>query len=410
MKPLETWRYEDRIRAGVLLNVEGRHRLILRVLEHNMIRVTLLKDAAYRLDRTWAIAPGAIAPDGDVPWEGRLRDDLTGFGCPDFALEDTGDRLQLTTGSLRVTVVMPLGLVWEARSGPDAPWREIGRDRPQNAYMIGRRDHRKSHFMRRFSDERFYGLGEKSGPLERSGRRYEMRNLDALGYDARSTDPLYKHIPFTITDRGALGAYGLYYDTLAPCWFDLGNEKDNYHPPFRAFRAADGELDYYFSWAPSVLEVVKQHHGLIGGTAFMPRWGLGYSGSTMAYTDCDNAQERLLGFLKNLTTEDMPCDSFQLSSGYTAISGKRYVFHWNTGRFPDLDAFTRAYAEARIHLVANIKPVLLDDHPLYQRAADQGLFIRDSETGAPERSPFWDGTGSPLDFTNPATVSWCRPT
>ena len=106
--------------------------------------------------------------------------------------------------------------------------------------MIGRRDHRKHHFMRRHPDERFYGLGEKTGRLERSGRRFEMRNLDAMGYDARTTDPLYKHVPFTITDRGDLGACGLYYDTMAPCWFDLGNEKDNYHPSFRAFRAATG--------------------------------------------------------------------------------------------------------------------------------------------------------------------------
>ena len=26
-----------------------------------------------------------------------------------------------------------------------------------------------------------------------------MLNIDAMGYDAESTDPLYKHIPFYIT-------------------------------------------------------------------------------------------------------------------------------------------------------------------------------------------------------------------
>ncbi|KHG49771.1 galactose mutarotase-like protein [Enterobacter hormaechei subsp. xiangfangensis] len=49
---------------------------------------------------------------------------------------------------------------------------------------------------RRRNDERFYGLGEKAGDLQRNGKRYEMRNLDAMGYNAASTDPLYKHIPF----------------------------------------------------------------------------------------------------------------------------------------------------------------------------------------------------------------------
>ncbi|QDG74908.1 TIM-barrel domain-containing protein [Labrenzia sp. PHM005] len=403
MKALKTWALTEQTPTGVVLLVDDKHKLVIRVLENALVRVSLLKDGVHRLDRTWA-----VAPDGDAPWEGRSRDDLSGFSCPEFSIDQQENRLQLWTDTLRLTVETPLALTWECREKSDAAWQEITRDRPQDAYMLGRRDHRKSHFMRRFDGERYFGLGEKSGSLERSGRRYEMRNLDAMGYDARTTDPLYKHVPFTITDRGALGAYGLYYDTLAHCWFDLGNEKDNYHPAFRSFRASDGELDYYFFWAPSVLDVVKRHHSLTGGTAFMPRWGFGYSGSTMAYTDSENAQERLEEFLQKLSDEDMPCDSFQMSSGYTAIKGKRYVFHWNTDRFPNIPAFTKAYQDADIHLIANIKPVLLDDHPLYQDAETSGLFIKDSETGAPEQSPFWDGSGSHLDFTNLATVSWWK--
>ena len=38
--------------------------------------------------------------------------------------------------------------------------------------------------------------------------------------------------------------------------------------------------------------------------------------------------------------------------------------------------------------------------------AAQGLFIRDSQSDAPERSSFWDDEGSHLDFTNPAAVRW----
>ncbi|WP_299484278.1 TIM-barrel domain-containing protein [uncultured Roseibium sp.] len=401
MKALQNWTLKDSTKSSISLLVEDRHSFTATVLEHDLIRITLLKDGAFRLDRTWA-----IAPEKDVPFEGRKREDMSGFSCPSFRLTEAEDTVTLETDTLRLTIGRPLSLVWEARRTTSDAWQEIARDRPLNAYMIGRKDHRNQHYMRRYGDERFYGLGEKAGALERSGRRFEMRNLDALGYDARSTDPLYKHIPFTITDRGTRGAYGLFYDTLATCWFDLGNEKDNYHPPFRAFRAEDGDLDFYFFWAPNVLDVVKRQHWLIGGTAFMPRWGLGYSGSTMAYTDSDNAQERVRTFLDKLEEEDIPCDSFQLSSGYTAIEGRRYVFHWNTDRFPDVEALTSSYADAGINLIANIKPVLLDDHPLYEDAQEAGLFIRDSESGAPEHSPFWDGTGSHLDFTNPGTVAW----
>lgn len=400
MRALRRWGVEAREESGLVLRVEERHLFRITVLEDNLVRVTLLNDGAYRHDRTWSIAPAE-----DVPFEGRLREDRSGFSCPPCQVREAEGRLVLETARLKVAVETPLALVWSVMSCEG--WVEVARDRPQDAYLLGRKEHRNHHHMRRIKGERIYGLGEKSGALERTDCRFEMRNLDALGYDARTTDPLYKHIPVTFTEcADGSGAYGLFYDTLAPCWFDLGNEKDNYHPAFRSFRAEDGDLDYYFSWGDRLLDVVKQHHRLTGGTAFMPRWGLGYSGSTMAYTDSENAQEQVLGFLDRITAEDMPCDSFQLSSGYTAIDGKRYVFNWNTRRFPNAKAMGEAYAKAKVNLIANIKPVMLLDHPLYGEAEGAGLFIRDSETGAPEQSPFWDGYGSHLDFTNPATVGW----
>ena len=84
---------------------------MVKVLEDDLIRVCLLKDGDYRLNRTWAIAPA-----GDVPWEGRPRDDVSGFTCPDFALNgDRREAVVLETDTLRLTVETPLALVWEAR-------------------------------------------------------------------------------------------------------------------------------------------------------------------------------------------------------------------------------------------------------------------------------------------------------
>ena len=65
-----------------------------------------------------------------------------------------------------------------------------------------------------------------------------------MGYNAVSTDPLYKHIPFTITQRSDI-SYGLFYDNLSSCWLDLGNEIDNYHTAYRRWQAEAGDIDYY---------------------------------------------------------------------------------------------------------------------------------------------------------------------
>ncbi len=405
MKSLKSFRLDARREAGVDLLVDGRHRLTVLVLDETLFRVVLRKDGAFRLARTWTVAPDHATGGQDVPWQGRDRMDLSGFPCPAFALDEVDGRLTLSTETLRLEIAQPLTLTWSARQA-DGSFAVFAEERPTGAYMLGLRDHAHGHFLLRKPGERVYGLGEKAGNLERSGRRYEMRNLDAMGYDASSSDPLYKHIPFTVTRTPEAGAFGLFYDNLAGCWFDLGNELDNYHRPYRAYRAADGDLDYYMSWAPKVLDVVKAHVRLTGGTAFPPLWSLGYSGSTMHYTDAENAQEQLEGFARLVDEHGIPCDSFQLSSGYSSIGPKRYVFTWNRDKVPDPKAMAATFAKAGLHLAANIKPCLLQDHPMYEEVAARGLFIRDSERDAPERSSFWDDEGSHLDFTNPETVAW----
>lgn len=137
-----------------------------------------------------------------------------------------------------------------------------------------------------------------------------------------------------------------------------------------------------------------------------PKWSLGYSGSTMHYTDAPDAQNQLMKFIELCEKHDIPCDSFQLSSGYTSIGNKRYVFNWNYEKVPTPLDLSKAFHQAGLKLAANIKPCLLQDHPRYDEVREQGLFIQDSEADQPERSVFWDDEGSHLDFTNPATVKW----
>ncbi|AJY45133.1 glycoside hydrolase family 31 protein [Martelella endophytica] len=404
MRTLKNWKLAEQNDHAVRLIVDDRHSLDISVLEETLFRVALRKDGTWRLDRTWS-----IAPTEDVPAEGRSRDDLAGFSRPraEVKIDTDACRLTIATATLRVTVERPLTLRWEHRTA-EGNWALVAEERPTGAYMLGIGDHRNSHFLLRKPGERVYGLGEKAGDLERSGRRFEMRNLDAMGYDARTTDPLYKHLPVTFTVTPEAGAFSLFYDNLSSCWFDIGNEFDNYHKPFRAYRATDGDLDYYFAWATKLLDLVRNHTRLTGGTAFMPRWALGYSGSTMAYTDRPNAQQELEGFLAQLAEYDIPCDSFQMSSGYTSIDGKRYVFNWNEDKFPDVEGMTRHYAAADVTLIANIKPALLQDHPRFREALEAGLFIRDSESEGYADAVFWDDSGAHLDFTNPAAVAWWK--
>ena len=372
------------------------------VLEEDVIRVLLLAQGAVTSPPSWAVAPGQT----DIAEPGRDRLDVSGFAAPAFTLEEGGDVLTLSTARLRLEITLAGFFCRWSQATPEG-WRVIAEDRPTQAYNFGWWDEGVYHYVKRTPGERYYGLGERAGVMDRAGRRFRLTNLDPMGYDASADDPLYKSIPYVLVVDGEGTAHGVFYDTTADPVFDFGHEHDNYHPHYRYMRAASGDLDYYMIAGPDAREVTRRYTWLTGRPALMPRWAVGYSGSTMTYTDAPNAQARMGEFIAGVSRHDIPCESFHLSSGYTSIGDRRYVFHWNRDKFPDVEGFVRGYAQAGVELVPNIKPALLVTHPRYDELAAEGWFVSDAD-GDPIVCQFWDEVGGYVDFTNPDAAAWWR--
>ena len=375
-------------------------RFQISVLENDLIRVQHFPDGAPRLDRTWMV----VGKDGDVPREGRARDDLSRFALPPFSMHIENNVARIETAQLRLDVALDqLALSWSDLQGnPFASDLMDG-----GAYAYDRAGKTIFHYLERRPDEHYYGFGERAGALDKAGARMRMINLDSLGYDAEKTDPLYKHFPFYITFIPELQiAYGLFYDNLATTTFDLGRELDAYHGRYRYYQADDGDVDYYFIFGPSIAEVVDKFSALVGRIILPPRWSLGYLASTMTYTEADDAQAQLNQFIALCREHRIPCDLFHISSGVTMIEDQRFVFNWNPDRVPDPRAMSRAFRDAGMRLALNIKPCLLTTHPRYDEVRARGGFIRAAESDEPHVSAFWGGQGSYIDFTNPAGYEW----
>ena len=62
-----------------------------------------------------------------------------------------------------------------------------------------------------FGDEKFYGLGDKTGHLNKRGYGYEMWNTDDPSPHVESHKSLYKSIPFFITLREE-SVFGIFFD------------------------------------------------------------------------------------------------------------------------------------------------------------------------------------------------------
>ncbi|MCX7279771.1 MAG: glycoside hydrolase family 31 protein [Burkholderiales bacterium] len=379
------------------------------VLEEDILRVLVLPSGQLHMPRSWTVAPGLE----NLPVEGRDRFDTSGFSLPAFALTQDEKQLCITTAAVRLTIQLA-GFFCRWESQHNGQWQATAADRSTQSYNFGWWDEKVYHYLQRERGEAYFGLGERAGDANRAGQRYRMCNLDPMGYSARNTDPLYKHIPFYITrkggkdgDRDAGLCFGLFYDTLSDCSFDMGRELDNYHGHYRYFVADHGDLDLYYIAGNDPAAITKRYTWLTGRPIFPPRYALGYSGSTMSYTDAPNAQERMGEFLQRCAEHDIPCDSFHLSSGYTSIGPGRYVFNWNRDKFPDPAAFVDSYLAKGVRLVPNIKPALLRDHPRFEEARQAGLLVADPD-GQPTAIQFWDGTGAYLDFTQPATIAWWK--
>ncbi|MCD7723727.1 MAG: hypothetical protein LUH82_07260 [Clostridiales bacterium] len=261
------------------------------------------------------------------------------------------------------------------------------------------------HYVSRAAGERIFGLGDKSGAIDKSGRAFRIETTDCMGYNAAQSDPLYKHIPFYICEN-SVGAYGIFYDTSDAAYVDLGCEINNYYEPYKYFKTEDNCLVYYVFFGTK-LSVLQQFCAICGRQPLPPEWSFDYCASTMAYTDAPESQKKMHDFSELLKEHDLSCGGFYLSSGYTSIGSRRYVFNWNTDKFPNPKAFISDFAAMGIEIIPNIKPAFLVDHPLYSYISKNGWFIKNAD-GSPFITEFWDGLGSYLDFTNGAAFDFWK--
>ncbi|MBO0661213.1 hypothetical protein LQ948_01385 [Jiella sp. MQZ9-1] len=385
---------------GFVMPLNAGFTLKLEALEDWLIRLAIVPDEGFRVDRSWM-----IAPEGDTPVEGRDRLSLDGFALPAMAHEAEAGADIVTCGDTRVRIEhAPLRLAVERRTADG--WRTVLKDRERSAYDWLAKRGSFRHYQNRAPGERHYGLGDKAGPLDRTSRRFRCLQIDSMGYDAELSDPLYKHVPFVMVEAEDGHATGLLYDTLSEMAVDLGCEHSNYYEPYRHVEMLEKGLVLYVIAGPRLSDIVPRLMRLTGRPHLPPRWSMGFAFTTMHHADAPNAQEVMTGFAQRCRTDDIPISAIHSGSGYTTrADGRRYVFTWNAAKFPDRGGFFARLKELGYHTCANVKPVLLKEHPAYPEAAEKGLFVKRSD-GTPAVEMFWGGEGSSLDLSNPQTIAW----
>ena len=305
-----------------------------------------------------------------------------------FRFADDGKYLTISTGDLNVHIFKsPCRLKIY-----DKDMNLINED--DRSFGVGFDGNEVRCFKELLEGERFYGLGEKTGPLEKTGNQYTMWNSDHPAYNAK-TDPLYESIPFFIGVREKK-AYGIFFDNTYKSYFNMGASSKRFY----WFGADGGEMDYYFIAGPEIKKVISSYTMLTGRMEMPPKWALGYQQSKWSYYP----EFKVRDIAKNFREKKIPCDVIYLDIDY--MDGYR-VFTWDSARFPDPARMLADLKNEGFKIVPIIDPGIKADSNYFaaKEGITDGLFAKYPD-GTVYQGEVWPSWSYFPDFTMKKTRDW----
>ncbi|MBJ6360390.1 TIM-barrel domain-containing protein [Paenibacillus sp. GCM10012307] len=241
----------------------------------------------------------------------------------------------------------------------------------------------------------FYGLGEKTGFLDKKGEKYTMWNTDVYDPHVPDIEAIYQSIPYLVHFRYDRPAYGLLLDNPGKTVFDMRSYEDQY-----VLTMESGELDLYVIAGPSLKDVVTGYAGLTGKMPMPPKWAIGYQQSRYSYMN----QEEVMELARSFRERNIPCDVIYLDIHYMH---EYRVFTWDTNRFPKPKEMITQLQEMGFRIVPIVDPGVKKDpkYKVYQEGIAAGHFCSKLE-GDVFNGKVWPGVSAFPDFTEDRTAEW----
>ncbi|HEU5199454.1 MAG TPA: TIM-barrel domain-containing protein, partial [Ktedonobacterales bacterium] len=244
-------------------------------------------------------------------------------------------------------------------------------------------------------EARIFGGGERTGKLNKRGRKLTFWTKDALPPFNEQTDAMYQSVPFLVQlAQGHVS--GLFFDSN---WHATANI-DQQEPGLLTYVTSGPDLVVYVCAGPTFADTLQQYTSITGRMPPQPRWALGYHQSRWGYTSADEVCAIAAGF----RAQDIPCDAIHFDIDH--MDGFR-DFTWNHERFPDPAGLIQDLREQGFRVVTIIDPGLKVDpaYPVYREGLEQGYFIRNVDDSSFEGWA-WPGKSVWADFARADVQSW----
>ncbi len=245
-------------------------------------------------------------------------------------------------------------------------------------------------------DEKFIGLGEKTGPLNRREQSYVNWNSDVPGYDVNA-DPLYSTLPYFIGIHSN-SVFGIFFDNSYKSFFNFGGSTDG---TMYFFGADGGPMNYYFFGASTVPGQINDYTWLTGRMPMPPLWSLGYQQCRYSYM----TQQELLDVADRMRQDSIPCDVMYCDIDY--MNGYR-IFTWNPQTYSHPKALADSLKDMKMHLVTIIDPGIKIDSDNYQPylTGIANHYFAYYPDGTPYTGSVWAGRSHFPDFTRDEVRQW----
>ena len=339
-------------------------------LRPDVLRVRIGRNNTLPEDASWAVLPAARTSTSPV--------------TPD----SSSDNIGFHTDTLRVYLNRRNGILRVTDTTGNLLQQDI---RPVEYHGAGFRLYKTMQ-----PDEHFFGLGDKTGPLDRRNQAFTNWNTDAFGFQ-ESTDPIYKSIPFFISfNQGR--ALGVLVDNTFRASFDFGKEYTDAY----SFGAPDGPIDYYLFYGPTPRHVVETYAWLTGPSPLPPLWTLGFQQSRYSYYP----EQRVLDIANRLREDKIPSDALYLDIDYQL---KNRPFTVDPATFPTFTSMLDDLAKKHFHVVAitdlHIAYLPNQSYSPYDTGAAGDHFVKKPD-GSTYVAPVWPGPAVFPDFTQPTSRAW----
>lgn len=267
----------------------------------------------------------------------------------------------------------------------------INEDHPFGTSWIGEQT---TTYKRLQEGERFIGLGEKTGPVDRRGLGYQNWNTDSYGFSL-TTDPLYCTTPFYIGIHHRL-VYGIFFDNSHKSFFNFGASNNQ----FSSFSADAGEMTYYFIHDDSVAAILDHYTWLTGRIKLPPRWSIGYQQCRYSYYP----DVEVLSVARTFREKDIPADVIVLDIHHM---DEYKIFTWNKRHFRDPAYLIKELRNLGFQVVVICDPGIKIEpgYFAYDEGIRKDVFLKYPD-GTPYSGQVWPGWCHFPDFTDGATREW----